>query len=340
MPAQLYVSETIVEPLARFAKERGANIDRRLSALRIGRTASQHADPQILAAKVVNLFEDLAGELSDPAFGVHYAQEFPVGGSGALGFIVTQAKDLRTAVAALARYTRIVMPGIVVEVHPIEGGCELVWHYPLTLPVPNIQFNSFVAAVVVLRLRLGLSGNWSPRLVELAHRDPGAADAYRSVFGPHVRFACPLNRICFRDANLDRPYASANPRLYKVVTQLGELLLSAQKATGDFRTEVANAIVDKLGSSPTLTSVAQTLGMGERTVQRRLAAKGATFEVVLNETRRHVAERLLSETDLPLTDIALMLSFSELSAFTRAAKKWFGVSPRQFRGALKRPDKP
>ncbi len=332
MTAQLYVSQSIVEPLADYVGERGLKLGRRLPIARSSGVALPIQDPKVSAAKVVTLFEALAHDLKDPAFGLKYAQVFPVGGSGALGFIITQAQDLRTAVTCVARYTRIVMPGILIDARAVEGGCDLVWHYPLSLPTPNIQFNSFVAALVVQRLRLGLSPDWYPKRVELAHRDPGSPEDYRNVFGPNLRFERATNKISFIDSNLDRPYSAADPRLYKVVTQLGEILLDAQKPILDFGTEVANAIVDLLGSSPpTLKAVANVLGVGERSIQRKLAGAGKSFEDVLSDTRRHVAERLLSETDLSMTDIAFMLGFSELSAFTRAAKRWHGMSPRQFR---------
>lgn len=152
------------------------------------------------------------------------------------------------------------------------------------------------------------------------------------MFGADVSFEQPVNRFTFRNANLDRTNVSANPRLFKVVQQLGDILLAERTTTIDFRSTVANAIVGLLGTSnPTLAVVAAELKLGERTIQRRLALEGTSFEDVLAGTRRSVAERLLRDTELPLTDIAFMLGFSELSAFTRAAKRWHGVSPRQFR---------
>lgn len=332
MPSQILISASIVEPLAAFMAAAGVNEPQLVAPLQLGTPTEPYGEPQVVAAKVVQLFEHLSGKLGQPAFGVEYARAFPVGGTGAFGFILTQSKDMRTAVKAIARYTQIVMSGINVQYQAIDGGGQLTWQYPLLIPSPNIQFNSFVAALVILRLRAGLSADWHPLRVQLAHREPGAVDVYKQVFGPNVIFEQPVNRFTFRDSNLDRPNLSANPRLFEVVKQLGDILLAARKTVADFRTAVANQIVDHLGvSSPTLESVAEALGVTGRTVQRRLAKEGTSFEDVLDKTRRVVAERLLCDTDLSLTDVAFMLGFSELSAFTRAAKRWHGVPPRQFR---------
>ncbi len=332
MPNTILISQSIIEPLPAFVAAAG---EERLAAgvtRGLGRITKPHGEPQVSADKVMRLFEDLSRELSNPAFGLDYARAYPVGGTGAFGFILTQAKDMRAAVTAIARYTQIVMSSVDVRYQSIEDGGQLTWSYPLLIASPMVQFNSFVAALVVLRLRAGLSENWYPKRVELAHRDPGAVESYRRMFGADVSFEQPVNRFTFRNANLDRTNVSANPRLFKVVQQLGDILLAERMTTIDFRSTVANAIVGLLGTSnPTLAVVAAELKLGERTIQRRLALEGTSFEDVLAGTRRSVAERLLRDTELPLTDIAFMLGFSELSAFTRAAKRWHGVSPRQFR---------
>ena len=71
--------------------------------------------------------------------------------------------------------------------------------------------------------------------------------------------------------------------------------------------------------------------MSPRSLQNRLAQHNTTFERVLSDTRRSLAERYLRDSDIPLTEIAFLLGFSEQSAFTRAARAWFGCPPSQLR---------
>lgn len=334
MPRQALVSAGIVEPLAKFLASLGV-ADARAMLPRHQET--EHGDPQVPAGKVIALLERLSLQLDKPQFGIEYAHAFPVGGTGAFGYMLAHSKTMRLAVEAIARYTGIVMSSVDVLYEPVEGGGQLSWRYRIGVPSPNTQFNLFVAALVVLRLRALLSPDWSPRQVQLANLKPAAGELCDKTFGRNVSFGQPVNRLTFRDANLDRPNFAADPRLFAVVKQLGDILLAAQKEDVDFRTTVANEIVRLLGTShPTLKAVGEELGLGARSVQRRLAAEGTSFEGVLAQTRRAVAERLLCDTDLPLTDIAFMLGFSELSAFTRAGKRWHGVSPRQFRDARRR----
>ena len=82
---------------------------------------------------------------------------------------------------------------------------------------------------------------------------------------------------------------------------------------------------------PGVTDVASQLGMSGRTLQRQLADRGATFQKLVDQARRELAERLLADTSYPLAEVAFLTGFSEQSAFNRAFKRWAGQTPRSFR---------
>jgi AraC-like DNA-binding protein len=81
--------------------------------------------------------------------------------------------------------------------------------------------------------------------------------------------------------------------------------------------------------------VARDLGTSRRTLQRRLADAGASYQGLLDETRREAAERYLTESSLSIAEVAYLLGYSEPSAFHRAFKRWFGRSPQGFRERLR-----
>lgn len=80
-----------------------------------------------------------------------------------------------------------------------------------------------------------------------------------------------------------------------------------------------------------MAEIANALGLSTRTLQRRLAIAGRSFEAVLDEVRRARAEALLADGGRDLAEIAYKLGYSERSAFTRAAIRWFGVPPSGMR---------
>jgi AraC-like DNA-binding protein len=85
---------------------------------------------------------------------------------------------------------------------------------------------------------------------------------------------------------------------------------------------------------PQRPKIASLLGLSERTLQRRLAAEGTAFERLLDDTRRELARHYLGQRNVSLTDIAYVLGFSDQSSFFRASRRWFGSSPRYYRGRL------
>jgi AraC-like DNA-binding protein len=89
------------------------------------------------------------------------------------------------------------------------------------------------------------------------------------------------------------------------------------------------------GGDTRIERVARDLGTSRRTLQRRLAAAGASYQDLLDETRREAAERYLAESSLSIAELGYLLGYSEPSAFHRAFKRWFGRSPQAFRERLR-----
>jgi AraC-like DNA-binding protein len=85
--------------------------------------------------------------------------------------------------------------------------------------------------------------------------------------------------------------------------------------------------------TPDLVKVASQLGMSKRTLQRKLAEKDIVFSDLVESISRTIAMDYVQHTDYSLTDVALMLGYAELSSFSRAFKRWSGVSPQQAREA-------
>ena len=76
----------------------------------------------------------------------------------------------------------------------------------------------------------------------------------------------------------------------------------------------------------------------ERSLQRHLAEEGSSYQQLLNDTRRQLAERYLQDGQLPATEIALLLGYSEPSVFFRAFRQWSGMTPGEYRQRHARQD--
>jgi AraC-like DNA-binding protein len=74
--------------------------------------------------------------------------------------------------------------------------------------------------------------------------------------------------------------------------------------------------------------------MHPRTLQRRLREEGTTFEAIKDEVRRDLAQRYLSQPDVPISQVAELLDYGEQSALGRSCRRWFDTSPRSLRARL------
>jgi AraC-like DNA-binding protein len=80
-----------------------------------------------------------------------------------------------------------------------------------------------------------------------------------------------------------------------------------------------------------MRTVARQLAMSGRTLQRRLAAEGVSYQQLLDDTRKEAAGRLLIESTLAIAEVAYLVGYSEPAPFHRAFRRWYGVTPEAFR---------
>ena len=92
-------------------------------------------------------------------------------------------------------------------------------------------------------------------------------------------------------------------------------------------------VLERLPSgAPTQAEIARRLAVSTRTLHRRLAQAGTSFEELLDETRRELAIGYLQRTEYSIADVAYLLGFAQVSSFDRAFRRWTGRSPRESRG--------
>ena len=103
---------------------------------------------------------------------------------------------------------------------------------------------------------------------------------------------------------------------------------SRRTLAAEVRAAVAAALPD---GQPNKSQVARRLGMSERSLHRRLADDGHTFQDIATQARRDAAESLLRSSDHTLADVAFLTGFSDQTAFSRAFKRWTGHTPAAFR---------
>lgn len=177
-----------------------------------------------------------------------------------------------------------------------------------------------------------LTQEWiEPIETRFAHPCSSSPAPFERFFGERLRWSALRNEILIPTELLERPLAKADPHLLAYFDSQSQAMLARIGEPGPIADVIA-AIVRALPSgTPELAGVSAALGMSSRTLRRRLAETGDTFQSLLDQTRKTMASRYLERRDISIGEIAFLLGFSEPSPFYRAFRRWFHVSPEQYR---------
>jgi AraC-like DNA-binding protein len=188
------------------------------------------------------------------------------------------------------------------------------------------------AAFVVKFIRIVYEPGYAPLKVELAWTPPEEYhQRYRDWFGCPVEFGFDDSRIYIERDDLDTELLGSNPDIAMHNDQLAMSVLEKMRKL-DLPEQVYARLIDFLPAGDcSRKKVARSLAMSESAFQKKLKAAGTSYQELLDETRTELAKLHLSDPDMSVDEVAYMLGFSDCSNFTRAFKRWLGVSPREFR---------
>ena len=175
--------------------------------------------------------------------------------------------------------------------------------------------------------------NWNPEEVYFEHPKPENSTEHEKAFNAPVFFSQKINAIVFEPEILERTMPHSDLKLMSIMRACLESLHSDRPLTQNLTDRIRNIIRIKLADGyPSLELVAENLYMSTSAVQRNLAWEGLSYTDLVEETRRNLAEMYFKQRNLSLSEIAYLLGYSELSAFSRAFRRWTGHSPRAYRG--------
>lgn len=171
-----------------------------------------------------------------------------------------------------------------------------------------------------------------PLAIFFKHPARGEVSVFEEHFGCPVHFNSGRDALLVNAAALLVPNKLGDPMIAQFFDRHLEQELAAYENDDDLGRKVRRAVSQALSAGvPSLSEIAAVLGLGARTLQRRLAEKQYSFQGLVDQARRDLAQQLLKETDYSLAEVAFLTGFSEQSAFTRAFKRWSGQTPRSYR---------
>jgi AraC-like DNA-binding protein len=239
---------------------------------------------------------------------------------------------LRTSLERMVRYLGFISDEDFMKLDETEEGLRLT----LVLGHRNVdksEQNDAALAVTLRMCRMNYIEDLAPVSVTLVHPKPSCSPKFFEYFRSPVLFEAPTYSLTFPIEAVDKILPGSNPQLAELNDQVMIQYL-AKLDQNHVTQKVKATIIDQLPSgSVTDETVARALYMSSRKLQRQLQRAGTTFNALLNDIRQGLAQKYLREEDTSMTEIAFLLGFSETSAFSRAFRRWMGVSPTKYRKA-------
>lgn len=280
-----------------------------------------------LVERLVLRARTLTGE---PAVGTLLGVQMRISAHGYLGFAAMVASTIGEALDIAVRFAPTRTNALALRLS--EDGDEVA------LVIEELAAFGAARDTVILALVEGirqigqaLTGQPLRGRAELAFAEPPYFAKLARVAGtPRVRFGAPENRIVFPRSTLDVPLVLADPAAFRLATDQCEKALSAIRDASRVTAKVRSLLGRRGGLMRSLDDVAKQLHVSSRTLKRHLAAEGTTFKSVHDDARRDEALRLV-RTDLGLELVADRLGYSDLANFTRAFRRWTGMTPGAYR---------
>jgi AraC-like DNA-binding protein len=309
----------------------GGDADRILGAARLDERILGAPDALLDLRRYCALFEHAARQTGIGHFGLQFGLNYRTEQLGALGALMLNAPTIGAALKYLCAYFPAVQEHSTLALEEQGALARLTYQIRDGRITARAQDAELSLGMFIAVLRRALGSRWGPEEVQFEHLRATERTTQERLLHAPVTFAAPANSILLRVVDLATPMPGANPAaLPALISRLQDQ--SGTTRPADFLGLAAQAIRDGFAAhDASIEATATRLRTSRATLYRRLAAAGWDFTALTEHIRQDLALIYVADDNIPLNDIAAALGYSELSAFSRAFKRWTGTSPAMLR---------
>ena len=302
----------------------------------LSRSMLNNPEQMIPARSVIRLLEESAEVSGCITFGLRMAELRGIADLGMVSLLIAHQTTLGDALSVLTQFRNRINTNLALRIEEFDEMVMLRENFVFDPPMPSRQADDLALGVLEQMCRAVLGSSWKPIAICLPYERPPLEEmrVFQRMFSSPIEFNAEFEGVLLNRSDLDLP----NPRSDPALAQHARNLVNAIIDPGErsIVQEVEQAIQILLPSGrASIGSVADSLGMTVRTLQRRLDEEGEQFSELLDRVRVRELNRHLAQRRLRLTDIADMLGYSSLSAFSNWYRGRFNESPSEARRRLR-----
>jgi len=256
--------------------------------------------------------------------GVRLAEVTPLGAFPLLDYLVVTSERVSDGCRQLSRYFRLIGgPGV--DLFEDQSPVRVAFRCGDSLGT------EYVVTLAVLHFRAETEGRLHVEYASFPHQAEDLDHVERVLACP-VRVGEPWAGLALAREAWELPLRRRDSILHGLLERQAEDIIAHQPALNAAILDVRRVLASRIAGGDTrIESVSRALSTSTRSLQRRLAAAGVSYNQLLDRVRKETAERYLSDAPLSITEIAYLLGYSEPAAFTRSFKRWHDETPHGFR---------
>jgi AraC-like DNA-binding protein len=291
----------------------------------------QDPDAQIPQDRFEHVWAAAQEVTGDPCIGLHAGELIHAHAVNLFGYLMLSSATVGAGIERVARYQQVLTSMSWIQLDTESDPARLGIGAAEGSDESQMIQAEYVAGLIPRVMGWVSEADVVPEAASFRHAARGPLADYARVLRCDVEFGSERNELVFSAETLARPSRHADETVARLHAEFAERLLTTP---GD--KEVTHRVRRLLGESlesgaPSLASAARQLGMSPRSLQRRLSDEGTSFRDLLDGLRCEVAREHLERCHTPIAGVAHLAGFSDVTAFTRAATRWFGETPARLR---------
>jgi AraC-like DNA-binding protein len=297
--------------------------------------------PEMVTPDVVNtILLECASLSGDANFGLHMAELADTADLGTYGYLMMNAPTVGEALEIACHYYPTFYLVAALDLSVAGARARLTYRVKTPATVSARHDNEWTLGFLVRLIRRGTSVDWTPETTTFTHPAPRNRTELRQVFGSNLHFRHAINSIEFSADVLRYRISETDPGLLRVLTQHADKLLAGIHDEDELVRQVRLLILESLDRRQSdEATIARKLGVSVSTLKRRLKQTGFTYRELRDGVMVDIALAALGQTKVPISEIALRVGYSELSAFDRAFMRLTGMTPLEYRAGEARRDR-
>ncbi len=281
----------------------------------------------------LDILDSAAMTSGDENFGLSLGADFKPEYLGLIGYIALSSKTVGDAIYSIVQYFTSFQNHSSLKIKPYKGLLSLeyqLWDPSIVSRRHDAELTMCLLTNVVRR---AYENQWAPVAVHFAHDKPDTSYLHSRVFHSDIEFNRDSHGIILRVSDLDKPMPGYDPNLNSILVKTLSLLRENDECPAETMVNKVSSIILTMFTKgyPTLSDVADQIGVPKWTLSRQLKEEGVSFSLLVEKTRRELACHYLTKTSMNISRISELLGYNETSSFTHAFTRWFGVSPKKWR---------